>query len=267
MTMDPWLEIIVPVAGADVGLGKTVTSLLSQTKLNYGVVLSQNGSAARAGEVEDAERQLVKAGIPVRRTRTPFELNPIEHWNWAHAQGRAEWLKMLLPGERLKPACVEKTWQRIQTRPGAKVIRCDVAMRTEWGGQIVKAPFDGEAISPVEFLHHFPDRVRWVERSINVVYRRAAWRATGGYAVHLPGSAALNLNVILALHHGLENIAEPLACCDEEDGKSTATGWIRRCTETWLILRQAQNYCLAAGLADSKKWVLPVALSAALRRS
>jgi hypothetical protein len=267
MTMDLWLEIIVPVAGSDGGLAKTVTSLVSQTKLNYGVVLSQNGAATRAGEVDDAERQLVKAGIPVRRTRTHFELNPIEHWNWAHAQGRAEWLKMLLPGERLKPAYVEKTWQRIQARPRTMVIRCDLAMGTEWGGQILKAPFDGEVISSVEFLHHFPDRVRWVERSINVAYRRAAWRATGGYAVHLPESAALNLNVILALHHGLENIAEPLVECDEEDGKNAGTGWIRRWAETWLVLRQAQNYCLAAGLADSKKWVLPVALAAALRRS
>jgi hypothetical protein len=266
MSMNPWLEIIIPMAGADGELAKTVASLVSQTELNYGVVLSENASATRASEVAEAERQLVNAGIPVRRLKSPFELKPVEHWNWAHAQGQAEWLKMLLPGERLKPAYVEKTWQRIQARPGTMAIRCDVAMGTEWGGQILEAPFEGEAISPAEFPHHFPKRVVWLERSINVMYRRAAWRATGGYAVHLPGSAALNLNVILALHHGLENIGEALVECGEL-GESAGTGRICRLAELWLILRQAQNYCLATGLIDSKKWVFPMALAAASRRS
>jgi hypothetical protein len=268
MSMNSWLEIIVPVGKPDEGLAQTVASLTSQTDRSFGVLLNGNADHAVCSGVDEAGAQLTQAGIAVRRVNPPFEMGRIEGWNWAHAQAQAEWLKLLLPGERLKTEYVERLKRRIAERPNAAVIRCDAAVETEWGEVILKAPFAGDAISATGFLDHFPKQVDWIARSVNLAYRRAAWRASGGYAVHLPQNSALNLNVILALHHGLENIGEPLAGFDmPKPGQGVKTNRVSSFAELWLILRQTQNYCLATKLPWTKRGVIAPALAAALRRS
>ena len=93
-----------------------------------------------------------------------------------------------------------------------------------------------------------------------MAYRRIAWQAAGGLiSVQLPGCAFLNLNVIMALHHPLENIHEPLVTVDaasELPLNENHNGRVNLWLELWLILRQARNYCLAAKLPWPQKWLL-----------
>jgi hypothetical protein len=85
----------------------------------------------------------------------------------------------------------------------------------------------------------------------------------------LPDCAGLNLNVTLALHHGLENLPEPLATMTLgrpfflNDGDRTR---VNLPLELWLILRQARNYCLAAKLPWTEKWLLRAGIVAAMQR-
>ncbi len=104
---------------------------------------------------------------------------------------------------------------------------------------------------------------------MTLAYRGTAWLAAGGYCPQLPGCAGLNLNVTLALHHGLENLPEPLAAPAADQPARLNVGDSARVNlplELWLVLRQARNYCLAAKLPWTKKWLLPAGIIAGTGR-
>ncbi len=55
-----------------------------------------------------AAGRLEAAGIAVRRVKPPFELGRVEHWNWAHYESQAEWLKPVFAGDWLELDYVAK---------------------------------------------------------------------------------------------------------------------------------------------------------------
>src|SRR5690242_10449136 len=147
--MNPELEIIIPVRNPDERLARTVASLAAQTDRQFSVLLCDSGSTSGLKQLKEAQQQLVALGIAVRRVQAPGELNRLEHWNWAHAQTQAEWLKPLPAGGELKPAYVEALRQRIHQQPQAQLIRCDAEVRTDWGPEAVRAPFPQGSLSAI----------------------------------------------------------------------------------------------------------------------
>lgn len=265
--MNCGLEIIIPVRDGGRRLLRTAASLAAQTEREFAVLLSDDFSAAWPAQVEEAQNQLEAAGIAVRRLRPPRGLKRLEHWNWAHTQSRADWLKLLLPGEELRPAYVEHLGRCVRERPHARLVRCDVELRTDWGPVTERAPFTGKGVNAAEFAHFFPGRQRWMARTINVACDRGAWWGAGGYATQFPACAGLNFNVIQALHYGVENVPEPLAFVDITEDRclnGNGAGRVNRMMETWLILRQARNYSLAAKLPWRRRWLLPAAFAAVM---
>ena len=269
--MSSALEIIIPLRNPGAELASTVASLTSQTDRDFGVLLSDNFSTTGIDSVMAAQKQLVAAGIAIHCVKPPFELRRIEHWNWAHAQSRAEWLKPLPPGGVLKPSYVEQLKQRLSQQPKAQIVRCDFEIESAGKDSRDNAPFPSAqpSLTPVEFLQYFPARMEWIAVCVNMAYRRTAWLAAGGYCPQLPGCASLNLNVTLALHHGLENLPETLATMALDRPfflNDAAAARVNLPLELWLILRQARNYCLAAKLPWAKKWLLPAGIIAAMGR-
>src|SRR5258707_10190306 len=123
--MSPALEIIIPLHNPGAELARTATSLALQTGRGFEVLLCDNFSTTGLDHLVEAQKQLAAAGIPVRFVKPPFELRRIEHWNWAHAESRAEWLKPLPPGAALKPAYVRQLKQRVSQQPKAQLVRCE----------------------------------------------------------------------------------------------------------------------------------------------
>jgi len=252
--MTPWLEIVMPVRNPGDKLRETTASLLAQSQRSFSVLLSDNFSTQGLDELDLAQHSLEAGGVPVRRVKPPFELGRVQHWNWAHAQGTSNWLKPLFVGDLLLPRYVERLGERVRQRPECALVRCEFEQRV--GGEVAsvtRAPFAPDSLSPQEFLDWFPDQGNWIGGPVNVAYRRSTFQAMGGYAVHIPACSDLHLNVMLALHHGLENIPEPLAAFQLHEQRFSHGIGQRRvngCFELWLILRQASNYCQAAGL----KW-------------
>jgi len=254
--MSSLLEIILPVRNAKTGepLARTVASLAAQTDREFGVLLCDSFSAAKPDPLVEIQGQLTAAGISVRRATTPFELRRIELWNWAHAQSQAEWLKPLFAGDQLKPGCVERLKQFISRQSGAQVIRFEFDLEpvnANGSPAIPRGPSVETRLNPAEFLNYFPAQVNWPADSVNMAFRRTAWLGAGGYSVHLPGCAALNLNVTLALHHGLDCLPESLATRPSADKLSlngSGGGRVNLWLESWLVLLQARNYCKAAKL-------------------
>jgi hypothetical protein len=269
--MSSVLEIIIPLRNPGAELASTIASLTSQTDRDFRVLLCDNYSTTGIEPIMAAQKQLVAAGIAIHCVKPPFELRRIEHWNWAHAESRGEWLKPLLPGGTLKPTYVQQFKQRISRQPKAQLVRCEFEIESARTDSRDDAPFPSAqpSLDPLEFLQYFPARMEWLAASVNMAYRRTAWLAAGGYCPQLPGCASLNLNVTLALHHGLENLPETLAAMPLvrpfflNDGDRAR---VNLPLELWLVLRQARNYCLAAKLPWAKKWLLPAGIIAAMGR-
>ena len=123
--MNAELEIILPVHNPDGSLLRTISSLTAQSDRQFAVLLSDNHSRTGLEQINASQARLSAAGIPARLVKPPEELKRIEHWNWAHSQSRAGWLKPLFPGEELKPAAAARFRQRIAACPQAQLIRCD----------------------------------------------------------------------------------------------------------------------------------------------
>ena len=263
------LEIIIPVHSADATLAPTIASLVAQTDRRFGVLLSDALSPDESASLNESERKLAAAGITARRVKAPTGLSAIEHWNWAHAQSTANWLKPLAPGEQLKPNYVAALLARIIEKPAAQFIRCDAELQTDWGTEILRAPCDRASLTPAEFVNYFPARVDWISRSVNIACSRTAWLAMGGRSPQFPAFAALNSNVILALHYGVENLALPLVSADYTDKvplNAPVRGRVNLWLELWLLLRQARNYCLSAKIAWPNKCLAAQSLFAVWRR-
>ncbi len=265
----PSLEIVIPVQAADAGLAATIASLVAQTDRRFNVLLSDNLAATESAAQNEAARKLSAAGITVRRVKPPAGFSAVEFWNWAHHEAKADWLKPLAPGERLKPGYVSALLSRVAEKPHTRFIRCDAEIHTDWGTEILSAPFSRAGISPTEVVAYFPKRIDWLSRLVNVAYNRTAWLAAGGFSPQFPAFAALNLNVILALHHGIENIPQSLVAADYTDGfplNAIGRGRVNLCLELWLLLRQARNYCLSAKIAWPGRCLLAQSFSALRRR-
>lgn len=257
--MTPTLEILIPAGTPGDGLAESAASLAAQTDRRFEVLLGENFAGTGSEQRAEAEKQLAAAGIAVRRADAPFEMKRLEYWNHAHSQARADWLKPLLPGEILKPEYVARLRRRVEEKPQAQFVRCDADLRTDWGIETVRAPFGESSIAAAQFGDYFPARVDWLCRAANVAYTRLAWLAAGGYSPQLPGFASLNLNVTLALHHGLENIAEPLvsaASADRLPLNESRGERVNLPLELWLVLRQARNYCMASKVPWRCQWPL-----------
>ncbi len=250
--MQPWLDIIIPVRNPGTKLMETIDSLRSQTERNFRVVLSDNHSSSGLDFLAEAEKRLQQYGIPVHRVKPCQELGRVQHWNWAHAQAQAAWLKPLFVGDLLLPSYIERIRERAVTQPTCSLIRCEYETQFGDGGRVATvAPFKEISLTPQQFLYWFPSHGNWIGAPLNVTYRRAAWCALGGYSVQLPACADLNLNVMLSLHHGIEIIPEVLAIFQLHNQRFSHSIVRRRVIgsfELWLILRQAQNYCWNAHL-------------------
>ena len=134
------LEILIPVKNPGGQLVQTAASLAAQAD-NFVVRLSDNCSQAGTEHIEDAARQLTAAGITVHGAKTPRENKRLEHRNLIHSEAQADWLKLVHAGDVLQASYVELLRRRLAERPQAGLIRCDAELQTEWGIDIVRAPF------------------------------------------------------------------------------------------------------------------------------
>ena len=246
------LEIIIPLRNPTAVLWESIDSLAVQTDRSFSVLLSDNHSTQGADVLREAVRRLEAAAIPARVVIPPRALGRVEHWNWAHGEARADWLKPLFVGDLLFPAYVQRVLARAADRPEAKFIRCDWESRQEGRSPLaVHAPFSQESLTPAEFLKYYPGQGNWIGGPVNVAYHRLAWQLSGGYMPQLPACADLQLYVTLIVRHGLESIPEPLAAFQLHPDRFSHRIGKRRVNglfEVWLILRQMRDQCREEGL-------------------
>lgn len=245
--MTPWLEVIMPVRNPSGILLESIDSLVAQTRKNFAVLISDNHSTSGLEVIDEARRKLEAAAIPIRIVRPPWELSRVDHWNWAHSEAKADWLKPLFVGDLLFPAYIEKVFERVTERPEARFIRCEFETRRQDMPAIVsRAPVSDASLTPAEFLRCYPHLGNWIGGPVNVAYHALAWQISGGYMPQLPACADLQLYVTMILRHGLELISVPLAAFQLHPQRFSHRIGTRRVSgffELWLILRQMRDTC------------------------
>ena len=248
----PSIEIVMPLRNPGEPLRQSVASLAAQSDRDFGVLLSDNGSTGGGALIDECRGTLIAAGVKTRVVRPPFEFGRVEHWNWAHHQSEARWLKPLFVGDTLKPEYIARLRERTSRHPAARVVRCGFESITPQGTiPAAEPPCAGERLSPAEFLTHFPQHGNWLGGPVNFAYEQTAWRGSGGYPTQLPAVADVSLYVTLVLRHGIELLPECLAAFHLHDQRFSHGIRGRRVNgviELFIILCNARNYCLETKL-------------------
>ena len=244
----PWLEIILPLWKPAEGAGRWVASLLAQTARGFTVRLVPSPfDQARLAAALAAE-ELTKWGIPAFTSPAPANLTPLELYNWAHDQGRAEWLKPLLWGDELHPEYVHRLAEATAA-PSAQVVWCGFQAGAAAITKPGKAgPSAAGRWAPAALLSALTPGARWLGGPANLAYRRTAWRALGGISPAFPAEGVRLLAAELGLHFGLELLPELLATHALPRAENAAG---RACApaESRLVRRSLQNWCRTAKLA------------------
>jgi glycosyltransferase involved in cell wall biosynthesis len=205
------LEVILPLRNPPAVLEQSVKSLLAQTDRRFSVLLSDNHSTQGAELLADAEKQLTQAGLVVRRVSPPAELGRVEHWNWAHYESGAEWVKPLFAGDWLEPGYIAALHFAASACPGCRYIFSPFVLHQgEQPPKVVANPWTGR-------FHRAADMERIVLSygmqfgpPSAAAYERSAFIGLGGYPTTLPICADSLLFCAMAARYGALGLPEAM---------------------------------------------------------
>ena len=205
------LEIILPLRNPTAVIEQSIASLLAQSDRSFSVLLSDNHSTQGGEFIEAAANQLRAGGIAVRRVRPPQEIGRVEHWNWAHHEATADWLKPLFAGDWLDRHYVMRLRSAISANPQCRYIfasfvlhRAGMAAQTVeswWSGGFRRAAEMEQAVLRYGMQFGPPSAA---------AYERSAFVALGGYPTALPICSDSLMFCAMASRFGALGLAEPL---------------------------------------------------------
>jgi hypothetical protein len=205
------LEIILPLRNPPPVLEQTVKSLAAQTDRGFTVLLSDNHSSRGEAEFASAEKTLVSAGIAVRRVRPPVELGRVEHWNWAHYEARAEWLKPIFAGDWLEPWYVARLRMAVDHSPECRYVFTPFVLH--WGDEpprVVTNPWAGKFHRAEVMAQIVLAGGMQFGPPSAAAYERTAFISLGGFPTTLPICSDSLLFCAMASRFGALGLPEPL---------------------------------------------------------
>ena len=205
------LELILPLRNPPTVLGKTVESLVAQTDKNFSVLISDNHSTQGEELFADAIARFTAAGIPVRRVKPPFELGRVEHWNWAHHESTADWLKPVFAGDWLETDYVARLRAASTANPACRYIfASSVLHRADVPPEKVASPWSGRFRDAVEMEKLVLKYGMQFGPPSAAAYERTAFIAVGGYPTSLPICSDSLMFCALASRYGAYGLTEAL---------------------------------------------------------
>jgi len=204
------LEILIPVRNPTEVFDQTVESLTLQTEKNFSVLISDNFSTKGQEHIAAALEKLSAAGIAARKIQPPVELERVEHWNWAHYQSAADWLKPLFVGDWLEPGYTLAVQAVILREPRCTYIYCGFQYHRAEATRTVIQHWNGRFYTPEEMQDVVMRFGMQFGPPSAAAYERTAFVALGGYASTLPISADSLMFCTLAARFGATGIQETL---------------------------------------------------------
>ncbi|EEF59535.1 glycosyltransferase family A protein [Pedosphaera parvula] len=214
------IEVILPLRNPPAVLQRSIESLATQTDRNFSVLLSDNYTT-KGGEIIDAAAvQLQSVGIAVRRVKPPFELGRVEHWNWAHYESHASWLKPLFAGDWLDGNYISRLREVISANAHCRYIFCNYVLHPGNNPTITSgSPWAGRFRSAAEMelkvlgygMQFGPPSAAAIEKT--------AFITVGGYPTPLPICSDSLMFCTLAARYGVYGIEEPLCHFNIHDAR------------------------------------------------
>ena len=226
------LIIILPLRNPTMVLEQTAKSLAAQHDRRFSILISDNHSTRGREFIDGAISEFQKAGIAVRRVQPPVELGRVEHWNWAHHQAEAEWLKPVFAGDWLDLEFVAKLRAAIAAHPACRYVFSPYVLhRSDTAPLTVTSVWAGKFHEAAEMERHVLSLGMQFGPPSAAAYERTSFVAVGGYPTPLPICADSLLFCALAARFGVLGLAEPLCHFNIHDARfSTNLGEKRKDT-------------------------------------
>jgi hypothetical protein len=238
------LEIILPLRNPTAVIEPTVKSLAEQTDRRFSVLISDNYSTQGKEFMASAAERLEAAGIAVRRVKPPFELGRVEHWNWAHYESQAEWLKPVFAGDWLETDYVAKLRAATLANPGCRYVYASYVLhRVEMPSQTVRSNWAGGFRTAAELEGLVLRYGMQFGPPSTAAYERTAFIAVGGYQTPLPICSDSLMFCAMASRFGALGLPEAL-CHFNIHGARFSTALPGRRRDTF---RETLTYCLMLG--------------------
>lgn len=218
------IELILPLRNPTEVLKQTVSSITGQTDRGFSVLISDNHSTTGGQLIDAAAEEFQKSGISVRRIKPPVELGRVEHWNWAHHQAQAEWLKPVFAGDWLELDYVARLQAVRAANPACRYIFASYVLhQVNKPPQIVSSAWAGRFYPAAEMKTAVLRYGMQFGPPSAAAYERAAFSELGGYPTPLPICSDSLLFCAMASRYGVFGLAEPL-CHFNIHGARFSTG-------------------------------------------
>ncbi len=208
--VSPEVSVCIPAYRAEPFLGASIESVLGQTYLDWELVIVDNASPDRTGEVA---RSYDDPRIVVHTNPSTVPL--ADNWNRAVGLCRGRLVKLLPADDRIRPECLELQVKAMDAHPGAALVACR--------RDLVDA--EGRLLAPGRGLRRLDgprapgEVIREILRSgINPLgepgswlFRREDYDRVGGFDPALAGAVDLDLATRLFLRGDLVGLTDSLA--------------------------------------------------------
>ncbi|WP_235892745.1 glycosyltransferase family 2 protein [Mycolicibacterium hodleri] len=206
----PKVSICIPAYEAERHLQATLDSVLAQNYDDFEVVIVDNNSSDRTGDIVAS---LHDKRVRVIRNATTLPI--VDNFNWAVEQSRGDYVKLLCADDTLEPDCIAAQVRVMDANPGVVL----VAIRTDFIDEV------GDLLRPAKGLRGINGRqsaqrtIRQVVRSgtnpigppVAALFRRAEFDKCGGFRGGLLFPLELDLWVRLLQHGDFFGLTETLA--------------------------------------------------------
>lgn len=237
------IEIILPLRNPTAVIEQTTESLTTQTDRRFSVLLSDNHSTRGEEMLAAAASRLSSAGIAVRCVKPPFELGRVEHWNWAHHESNADWLKPVFAGDWLEPDYVARLRACIAGNPGCRYVFATYVYHHGSDKPIsVVSPWAGRFHTAAEMERNVLRYGMQFGPPSAAAIERNAFIAVGGYPTTLPICSDSLMFCALASRFGVLGLAEPLCHFNIHEARFSTTlpgrrrDTLRECLTYYLML-------------------------------
>lgn len=203
------IQVLIPARNPTEVILGTVESLVSQTDMQFSVLISDNYSTTGQPYVNDACNVLRKNGILVELVRPPRPLGRVEHWNWIAHESAGDIIKPLFVGDSLAPIYMEALKASLDRFKGADIVTSGLVPCTSELPKQVRGTRDS-LHDPQTILCLAAAQGNTLGGPSNVAIRRSAFIECGGFSPALPVSADFCLFLQIALRGGVVQLGDAL---------------------------------------------------------
>jgi glycosyltransferase involved in cell wall biosynthesis len=208
--MTPQVSVCIPSYRGEEHIALAIESVLAQTHTDFELVVLDNCSPDRTGEIAASFRD------PRIRIETNPEVLPLtENWNTAVRATRAPLVKLLCDDDLLHPRCLELQVAALEADPGLAVVASRQHLIDHDGRIVVPARFLRGLLGPRTRSEVIRRVVRAGANPIGltagVMFRRSAFDATDGFVAEKTFVGDIDLIVALTASGGFLGQRESLA--------------------------------------------------------